>query len=262
MLTIPSRTIIRRGNTRGSGEEITTLHLEDVRDLLTRIGIQQDPRDHERTLNQLHVGFLGGRMTGQFLNPAGIDDTIMRVTNNGASQLAREVLPSRFFSGLKTLAQMDADGQKLATMTWSKFAAQADSTPRLVRTVRMRAPDGEVYRAIRSCHSKNYAPYSNREFLTDILDNAGDFKDLPVIDWHVSDTGMRIRFAGIPKNEIQLNVPVPMIEGWNSEVGLKRVVLRGGMWKLICTKNLLSPSGIGTDPAPTQESLHAGFSKE
>jgi hypothetical protein len=241
-LTIPDRTLVSRGSTKGV---LSTTHLEEVRDYLAKLERLQDPVDFERTLDQLFVDFSAGRMEATWATPNGQAAETLRVSDNGASQLARDVLPSRFFTGLKQLAKMDEKGAKLATLVWGKFSASHD-TARLVRTVRMKV-DGEIHRTIRSCNSQGYAAYSNVEFVQDILDNAGDYASLPVLDWRVTDTGMRIRFAGLDPAQaafapldpsVLMEEPIPMIEAWNSEVGRRRVGLRCGMWKLICTNGM------------------------
>jgi hypothetical protein len=232
-MTIPNRTLFRRGSARG---HLSTMHLEEVRDLLARVDEKQDPRDYERSLNQLHVGFLGGQMMAQFLTPDGLDDTRMPVTHTGAGQLAREVLPSRFFGGLKDLAALDEGGDRLATMAWARFAKE-QTNPRFIRTVRMKL-DGEVRRVVRSCHSTNYAPYSNLQFVQDILDHGGKYANMPVLDWRLTDNGMRLRFATAGEEGIQLNVPCPMVEAWNGETGMSRTKLRAGIYKLICTNGM------------------------
>ena len=228
--TIPSRTIVSKGSKPG---QLVTFHLEEARDYLRKLTAAQNPVDHDRSLNQLHIGFSNGHMEGRFMNQKGLDETRYLLTETGAQHLAKEVLPTRFFSGLKELARMDETGEKLATMTWAKFGAKADS-PRMLRTVNV-SVNGQSHRAIRSCHSQGYAPYSNLQFVEDLLDNAGDFAQYPVLDWKVSDSVMRLRFAGCGETGIELNKPVPMLECWNSEVGMRRVGLRGGMFKLVCT---------------------------
>ena len=237
--TVRSRTLVHQGSQRGL---LSTTHLETVRDYLRKLEKLQEPLDHERSLDQLHVSFENGHMTARLLKHDGISRDIMEVSDHGASQLAREVLPSRFFPGLRDLAVMDQQGSKLATLAWAKFASRA-TKPRLVRTVRMNlgsTKEPDVRRVVRSCHSQSYGSYSNLEFVQDMLDHAGDFAHMPILDWHVSDTVMRLRFAGLedPQQEIALHEPVPMIEAWNSEVGLRRVGLRGGMWKLVCTNGM------------------------
>ena len=130
-------------------------------------------------------------------------------------------------------------------MVWDKFAGTKEKV-RMIRTINMRVGE-ETRRVIRSCHSQEYAAYSNLEFVQDMLDHAEDYSELPVLDWRVTDTGMRLRFAAIdaPTAVLRhwdpsalLDQPIPMIEAWNSEVGCRRVGLRGGMWRLVCTNGM------------------------
>jgi hypothetical protein len=225
--------LVKRGSKPGV---LATFHLEETRDYLRNLAQLQAAEDHDRTLDQLHVSFVGGNMWAKFLNRTGISGEEMLLTDTGASHLASEVLPSRFFAGLKELALTDEQGAKLATMAWAKFAQKAN-TPRMVRTIKMQV-NGQTHRAIRSCHSSTYAPYSNLQFVEDLLSNAGEFAQLPVLDWRVTDGAMRLRFAGCEASGIELNKPVTLLECWNSEIGARRVGLRGGMWRLACTNGM------------------------
>jgi hypothetical protein len=229
---IPERTLVRKGSMPG---EYQAESLEGVRDYLRRLSSAQLPEDYNRTLNQLHVSFNGDRLTGRFLTPDGVSDEILLFSSHGASQVAREVLPGGFYKGLKQLAELDEAGRKIATMSWFKFAEVQTTKVRSLRTVRLKLPDGSVKRMIRSCHSQDYAPYSNLMFVQDLLDNGGDFAKLPVMDFRVTDSGMRLRFAD---SEPTLDKPIQMFEAWNSEVGRRRVTLRGGMFKLVCTNGM------------------------
>ena len=229
--TVGDRQLVHKGSKPG---KLTTLHLEDVRDYLAKLTQAQEPVDIERSLDQMHVSFADGYMTGQLMTPKGLDAEKYVFSTNGASQMAKEVLPNGFFKGLKEQAQFSPQGAKLATVNWSFFAQQYEK-PRLVRTVRTRCADGEVRRMIRSCHSQGYGVYGNLQFVQDILDNAGEFRDLPVVDFRVTDSVMRLRFV---EGEVTLDEPVQMYEAWNSEVGRRRVGLRGGTWKLVCTNGM------------------------
>lgn len=237
------RVLVNRASTPA---EPTPMHLEEVRDYLRVMTRLQKPDDIERSLDQLHVDFEGGVMKARWLTRNGTSKDVLIFTSNGAGQVSKEVLPSSFFNGLKQLAWMDADGEKVAAMAWLKFAQKQDRI-RMVRTINVRI-GSEVFKAIRSCHSQSYAPYSNLEFVQSLLDSSTDFAERPVLDWRVTDSAMRLRFAGIdaPLAALRhwdpsgmLEEPIPMIECWNSEVGRRRVGLRGGMWKLI------SGSGMG-----------------
>lgn len=230
MFVIEDRRLVKNGSKPG---QLATLHLEEVRDHLRAMSTRQDPRDDERTLNQLHVSFDNKRMTARWLTPSGLAPETMVVSATGAQHLAQQVLPPRFFSGLRTLAHIDDQGGKLATMAWAKFA-QACETPRMVRTVNIRLDDKAV-RMVRSVHSQDYSPYSHLSFVEDLLAHGDSLTSKPVVEFMVTDSAMRLRFA---LDEIELRTPVRMFEAWNSEVGLRRVGLRGGLWKLICTNGM------------------------
>jgi hypothetical protein len=234
MLTIPNRTLVRRGSTAG---KLDTETLESVRDYLLRLERLQDPQDFRRKLSDLRLSFTGGKMQASWL---GSNEKFL-FTDTGASQVAREVLPPRFYPGFRKLLKYGAEGSELATRVWNLFASSC-TTPVLLRTVRMKH-DNEITRVVRSCHSTSYAAYSNVNFVSDLLDHAGIYAKLPVLEWRVSDSGMRLRFAGMtegvaifaPLVPAMLEThPVPMIEAWNSEVGLRRVGLRAGIWRLSC----------------------------
>jgi hypothetical protein len=231
---VADRVLAAKGATRGS---LTTLHLEDVRDHVKLLAQKQEPLDHERSFSQMHVSFTGGRVTARLLSRDGAGEEML-VSRNAFSQMSAELLPARFGGGLLDMAALDGDGEKLATMAWAKFA-RLDEKPRLFRTVNMKDPvTGRVTRMLRSQHSQGYGTYDNLRFVEDLLANATDLRDLPVAQFNLSDAGMRLRFIGVPREEVQLRTPVPMIEAWNSEVGRRRVGLVGGQWKLVCTNGM------------------------
>jgi hypothetical protein len=240
---IPDRTLVSRGSKVGA---VQPFHLEEVRDYLKKLEVNQSPQDYDRSLDNLHVDFEEGHMKGRFLMHDGISREVFLVSNNGAHQLASHVLPSgKFFSGLRELAVKDSQAEKLATMVWAKFKEEKEKGM-VVRTVNMRV-NGSVRRVIRACLTPSYAAYSNLEFAQALLDHSEHFAEMPVLDWKVTDSGMRIRFCAIDEplavlrhwdEGALLHEPVPMIEGWNSEVGRRRVGFRGGMWKLVCTNGM------------------------
>jgi len=232
---LKDRTLVAK---RVSTVDTAPFKLPDVRDYLARLLTLQDPKDPIESLDRVRVSFAGRHMTAKLLKHNGFGRPML-FSANGASQMARMVLPSRFFSGLRELALMDEQGERLATDVWAKFASAKDKE-RMVRTVRMKVGD-TVYRVVRSCHSTGYAPYSNLAFTTDLIEHAGIYSNLPVLGWHVTDAAMRLRFAGIDDALEVLrhwdagalaDEPIPMVECWNSEVGRRKVGLRGGLFKL------------------------------
>jgi hypothetical protein len=232
---VADRTLVSRGAKKGALD--TGLHLEGVRDYLRALASKQEPTDFERSFSQMHLSFTGGRITAQLLSPNGLKDEPMTVSRNAFSQMATELLPGRGGAFLLDQADLGEHGEKLSTMAWAAFA-KPDTKPRLFRSVNMKDTDGTVKRMLRSQHSQGYGTYDNLRFAEDLLANAGGLRDLPALDFHLSDAGMRLRFAGKPVNEITLREPTPMIEAWNSEVGLRHTVLKGGMWVLVCTNGM------------------------
>ena len=236
---IPTRTLYTRGSEAG---KLATSNLEEVRDVLRRQRELQAPKEFDRSFSQMHLSFMGGRVTAQFLGADGLQGEPMLVHDNAYGQMSSQNglgLPTRFGNGLLAQSALGDAGEKLSTMSWALWAAES-TRPRLFRTALTRDQDGKVQRVLRSQQSQGYAIYDNLDFVQDLLDNAPDLATMPVLDFRVGDTGMRVRFSGVPQNEIELNVPVPMLEAWNSEVGRRRTVLQGGMWKLWCT------NGCGT----------------
>lgn len=216
--------------------------LTDVAKRLSLVRDLQQPTDHRQPLSGLHVDFTQGFMNAGWTdNP----ERIYLVSSNAAGQMARQVLPSRFFPGLRQLAKMDRVGADLASRTWNKFASTQRS-PSLVRTTRAKV-EGKIHWVIRSCQSTKYAPYDNLELVTDIMENAQEFASMPVISCHVTDYGMRVRFYAIEQTlatfmhfdkDALLNEPIPMIEMWNSEVGRRRVGFRAGLYRVVSATGL------------------------
>lgn len=230
---ISDRTLAVQGSSRGI---LSPVHINTVASYLQKVEERQAPEDFDRELVHLKVSFTKQKMTAYW------DDESkpyrMLVTSVGASQLASAVLPGHFFKGLRQLATMDDSGSKIATDAWEKFNHQNGTTPMRVRTVRMKL-DNEVYRVIRACVSVNYACYSNLEFVQSIVDHSGRFGQLPVLNWRLSDSGMRIRFVGMEDSTFALanldetlldDEPLPMIEAWNSEVARRKLGFRGGLY--------------------------------
>jgi len=218
-LTIGNRTIIHRSRINGT--------LSDVGNILSQIEAKQDPSDTMVDVEDIGITFQDKVMEGYIENFGANPSTYgLRFSTNGAGQLATMVLPARFFSGLKELALRSPHGADLADQAWQEFARDND-TRRMVRTVLMNLPGG-VQRVVRSVHSTKYARYSHSGFVNDMLSYASnDFTNLPVVDWFLSDNGLRLRFVD---GDLTSGDPLPMIEAWNSETGNRKVGVRGGVY--------------------------------
>lgn len=231
---ISNRTLFNRGAKPG---KLSTLHLEEVRDLLRRQSKQQDPVSYDRSADQLHLDFQNGRVTAQFLTRDGLDPEVMLVHKNAYDQLSRTVLPSRFGKGLLEQAELGAAGEKLSTMSWALFSQGSDK-PVKIRSVRTRDKDGIVRRMLRSQHSQTFAEYDNLRFVEDLLSNAPELAAMAVLNFKVTDTLMRLRFCTEDVGTFELNKPMPIIEAYNSEAGRRSTILTAAIWKLICTNGM------------------------
>ena len=225
---------VRRPNGAANLRAADGTHLEEVRDHLRKVVAKQEPVEHERTLSQLNVDFTGKGVIARFLTPTGLGEPML-ISKHAWSQIAPEVLPARGGNFLVEQADLGEHGEKLSNMGWALFAKNAGD-PRMLRVHKQKHGDA-VMPVIRACVSQGYAPYDNLQFINDLLTNV-DADNLPVIDYRLTDHGMRVRFATQALDSIELKKPIPMIEAWNSEVGLRRTGLQAGAWKLICTNGL------------------------
>jgi len=233
-LTVSSRNLADIRSTRTAPMNKS---LEEVRDYLKALNAKQDPEDIVRPASHLAVFFENGVMTGRFLSPAGLGDQVYSFSSTGAAQLAGEVLPPHFFRGLRGFVQIDDDAKKLASLVWNKSATQSKHNM-LFRTVNYKDPvDGTVKRMIRAVVSEKYADYSNLQYVQTLLDHGGDMiRNANVIEMRVTDDLMRLRVAIDAFGEVKK--PIRMVELWNSEVAKRRVSLRSGIYKLICTNGM------------------------
>ena len=218
-LTIKNRTIIHRSRIQEN--------LTDVGNTLSQIEAKQDPKDVMVAVDDIGITFQGKLMEG-YIDGLGANPSTygLRFSTNGAGQLASMVLPARFFSGLKELALRSPHGASLADQAWEEFAKEND-TRRMVRSVLMNLPGGPQ-RVVRSVHSTKYARYAHADFVNDMLSYAStDYTGLPVVDWFLSDNGLRLRFVD---GDLTSGDPLPMIEAWNSETGNRKVGVRGGVY--------------------------------
>ena len=227
---ITDRVLAAKGATRGRLDP--DLRLETVRDHLRAVAERQAPTDHMRTPATVLLDYANpGGIAARFVNPNGPSEPYL-LTRTAYSQLTGEVLPARGGGFLLDLAGIDDAGARLASVNYAKFATQRGD----VRTFRTRTSqvDGRTAKVLRSVHSANYAAYDNLRYIEDLLMHA-EVRDLPVLQYNLTDSAIRIRFGLNPLDRIELRTPTPMVEAWNSETGQRKTGLQGGIWKLICT---------------------------
>lgn len=236
-LVVPNRTLIHKVSDNGL---LSTFSLSELRGRLEETVKRQAARDVTMNVCDLEVTFRGGRMLAHIPD----DSVTMLFSSWAASQVAAKVLPGHFFKGLRQLATMDAQGAQLAEQVWKKLAS-GRQVEAVIRTVMMKI-DNKVHRVVRACISPTYAIYSNAEFMDTILNNAGDYRNLPVLEWRLTDAAMRTRFVGmedavyglanLDKSALE-NEVIPMVEAYNSEVGRGKVGMSGGIY--------LAKQGVG-----------------
>ena len=232
---IPHRRLADMGALRGSTSKILTL--EEVRDYLRRLDRLQAPVDIERPLCDLHIGFTeeGGRVTACWKDKP---QEKFLLTEHGFSNLCTQVLPSHGKNFLLATSGLGEQGKKIATVAYNEHARK-QKNPRMVRFVNTRDPQsGQVRRAIRSSHSQSYATYSHLDYVQGMLDHSPELASMSVLQFQLDDASMRLRVSATPKNEMELNTPVPMIECWNSETGQRTVRFTSGIWKLVCLNGM------------------------
>jgi hypothetical protein len=213
--------------TRG---ELVTCHLEDVRDRAVALRAAAQPEDIERQLSRYHLalGTGGSPTTVRLLGPAGWATDPMALTEHAYRQLAGKALPSRGAHFVEETARLSKAGLGVAGLAWN-LHLQAANEPALVRTVER---DGR--RVVRAVLSQRYQPFEDVELLQALLDSA-DTRDLPVLQAELADGASRIRFALEPVTQEEMMLrPVPVVQAWNSEVGLRSVNLQAGLFRLRC----------------------------
>jgi len=278
---IENRTLARQSYTapNGASSTGTFLKLSEVIQWLARLEKAQNPKDLTLKASSLYVDLPHREyMTAQCMTP-GSDNTTYLFTKHGSKLLANLVLPGHFFKGLRQLSAMDDTGAKIATNAFQKFAGARDEQV-MVRTINTRHPDdfNKAVRAIRSCHSTKYAPLSNLQLTKDLqsaltsgVSFPGDatgakgkvsYSTMPVLGWVLSDERMRVRFCAVdPAHAAFAAVlsagspfldgePMPVFEVHNSEVGMRRVVIRAGVF--LADKGIfIGAYGLGSETSWT-----------
>lgn len=243
-LVIEDRTLLNEGSVRGVFQGKT---IEEMRDQLRQISERQDVKDTIRPLNQVAVKFRAGQAEAYFINKNSTDGPYL-FTRNGLANLARDILPRHGYPFIQAFLDDTLNdepdpnsgmraSEKLATLIFN-HANRNKADRMLVRTCAMKV-NGNSVRVIRSCHSKHYAPYSNLEFVQDVLDNIGSPENYKIAQVKLTDNAMRLRMIDTKDLEkLDVKMPLPMVELWNSEVGLRRVGMISGTFRLVCTNGM------------------------
>jgi len=197
--------------------------------------ILQEPKDYDLSFSTLHVNFNDDRVWAQRIGPSGLEGDKMLITKSAFDQMCAtgQLLPAKFGHGLLDQSKLGDAGGKLSTMSWALWAKD-NSTPRMFRTANIRDENSLIVPCIKAQVSNAYAKYDNLDFVQDLLDYGGELNEMSVLDFRVTDRGMRLRLTDRPMDEITLETPVTMYEAWNSEIGKGSTLIQGGGFRYWC----------------------------
>jgi hypothetical protein len=232
------------------GKTVEPLDLGEIRDLVIRQTALQAPRDIQRTPSQMSIRWSPDNNRATLHVLAGLPEWVggdvaedggLVFTRTGLKSYLREILPNRGAGFLDALVAADRKGgAKLATLNAALLSRPLDSKPLQLRTVRTTDPaTGKVVRAVRGVF-RNHTAFDDADYLRALCE-CPDTRNLPVLSFMRSDDALRLRFALAPVESIEVNRPIGMVEGWNSETGGGRrrsVGLAGGTWTSICTNGM------------------------
>lgn len=234
---IDSRTLVNIDIAQRHGQLVTDdTTLQKVQARLFAVEALQQPQDFTGRIKEFEPHLTLNSF--KLIHPVHLPEptSLFKVA---ASQLQRFTLPPNFWTGFKKLMGSDAQGADLAEQVWTKFAEQ-DPKSRVIRTALMKQGTS-VHRVIRACVSEQYAAYRHTHLIATMMAHMGEYTRRPVLSWTLTDNALRVRFAALSDAlvvfsgldpTLMQSTPFPMVEFWNSEVGMSGIHLRGGMYKL------------------------------
>jgi len=256
---IAARDLLDQGQERGT---FNALDLGNLHKTIAGIHRDLDPIDIDRPLGQGVFRYVDGKTAGySFRDPEGHLETPMNFTRTGLGQMARRVLGAGGAKYIDNLKSTSETGRKLAEVNWN-FGLQGETSPALLRTVKL---PGQTFRTIRASLSgggRGYAKIDNIDIVTMLLDSP-EFRDLPVIDAKVGLDSMRLRMLLDPNDaalfdpstgrlmnptgshDTRLRIPVPMLQVGNGEVGNASFSLSWGTYTYGCLNGMLVSGGGG-----------------
>jgi len=229
---LTTRALLDERQERGTLKPGSIDHLHST---VAKIHADLDPQDTDRPLNQSFFRYQGGKAALAFRRPDGSWESPESFTGSALSQMGYKVLGGGGAKFLENQRKQGEHGQKLAEVNWN-HALQRQEAPSLLRTVQLPGQKFRTIRAVLSGGGRGYSVIDNLDVLQLFLD-APELRDLPVIESHITLDLMRIRLLLNPEDAIlfdpltgriknptgshdtTLNLPIPMLEVWNGEVG-------------------------------------------
>ena len=218
-----------------------------------------DPQDVDRPLNQGFMRYVNGKAAFAFRRPDGSWENPMGFTRNALGQMGYRVLGAGGAKFLDNQRKRGTHGTKLAEVNWN-HALQQEAKPALVRTVQLPGQKHRTARAVLSGGGRGYSVIDNVDVLEMFME-APELRELPIIEAHITPDIMRIRGLLNPEDAILfdengklrnpgnshfvgLDLPIPMWELFNGEIGNSALRFNYGQWFARCLNGL---GGYGGD---------------
>ena len=254
---IATRALLDERQERGTllPSRMETLH-KKVSDIHTAL----DPQDTDRPLNQSLLRYVNGQAALAFRRPeAGTWEDPQSFTGSALSQLGYKVLGGGGTKYMESLRHEGDTGRKLAEVNWA-FSLQSQTKPSLLRTIQLPGVQGRTIRAVLSGGGTGYSVIDNIDILNLFLESP-EIAHLPVIEANITPDSMRLRLLLNPEDAamfdpitgklrnpgsshfVGLDLPIPMIEIWNGEIGNSAVRIQWGTYFVRCLNGLMGYEG-------------------
>jgi hypothetical protein len=249
-------------NRRQERGTLLPFRVETLHQTVKEIHEALDPQDIDRPLKEGFFRYANGLASYALRNADGSWAPPHSFTRSALSQMGYRVLGGGGTKYLDGLRQDGEHGRKLAEVNWN-YSLQGEDKPALLRTVQLPGQRHRTIRAVLSGGGRGYSVVDNIDLLEMFL-AAPELRDLPVIEAKVTADLMRIRFLLNPadaalfdpttgrirnptgSHNTALDLPIPMGELWNGEIGNAAVRFQYGTYFVRCLNGL---GGYGGDGA-------------
>jgi len=266
-LGLPPYTLLHVGSTPGVWK---SLHLEEVRDRVVSQRKKERAEDRDSKLSDCRFEFdpHGGayvrfRGNSRFGAPKPLTTNAMfqliRIVSTPKSlgmieQLVRNGEPSDLRMATRLMNRLVERDQPERIVRFRTVMRRLD-TPSLVDLLDRagrplpgpRKPGSRLRptQVVTAVVSEQYRNYDDAQLVTDLLETVEKPGTMKVISVDRSTEGFVLRLSLVPKRP-KAQIPYPMIELRNSEVGCGSTTVSGGLFTLICTNGMHTwkPEGI------------------
>ena len=186
----------------------------------------------------------------------------MSFTGTALSQIGYKVLGGGGAKFLDNQRTQGVHGTKLAEVNWN-HALQRQAQPSLLRTIQLPGQTHRTVRAVLSGGGRGYTAVDNMDIVEMLMDSP-ELRDLPLIEATVTPDKMRLRGLLNPEDAVLfdaatgrvrnpgnshfvgLDLPIPMWELHNDEVGQGAVWFKQAVYFVRCLNGLGGYGGGGS----------------